>query len=294
MLRTFVRMMLAVVVIAPLTACGKSEPDATASLLPVGPDVIEEDRLAKEAQAAKEVAYRKSLEDGTKALAAGNIEAAVTHLKRAAEENPTAGEPHYQIARAHLTKKDDDAALKELTEAVRLDPRHVSAYMERAALYERTGMINDAGYDYYRVIDIEPDRKTTARAYWLRSSISDRLGKREIFRHDRERAMELDPEYRKQVTAGDVRVHNHTETKLKLEFEEFVNPDGSRRTIRPGSYYTIPNDNTLFLFDGDRCMPARSVRVKITTNFGSKTFEQSYTKGTTLDIHVYESELPSP
>jgi len=293
MLRTLVRMTLAAVVIVPLTACGKSEPDATASVLPEKPDVVEEDRLAKEAQAAKEAAYNKYLDEGTKALAAGDTDAAVGHLKRAAGEMPTAGEPHYQIARAHLAKKDDDAALKALTEAVRLDPRHARAYMERAALYERAGLINDAGYDYYRVIDIEPDRKTTARAFWLRSSISDRQGKRNDFRHDRERAMELDPEYRKLVTAGDVRVFNHTEVKLKLEFEEFVNPDGSRRTFRAGSYYTIPDDNTRFLLDGDRCMPARFVRFKITTNFGSKSYEQSYTKGTTLDVHVYDSDLPS-
>ncbi|QJW95714.1 tetratricopeptide repeat protein [Frigoriglobus tundricola] len=293
MLRTLGRMMLAAVAIAPLTACGKSEPDAPASVLPEKPDVVEEDRLAKEARAAKEAAYRKALDDGTKALAAGDTDAAVAHLKRAAEENPTAGEPHYQIARAHLAKKNDEAALKELTEAVRLDPRHAGAYMERAALYERAGQIDDAGYDYYRVIDLEPDRKTTARAFWLRSSINDRLGKRDLYRHDRDRAMELDPEYRKRVTAGDVRVYNHTETKLKLEFEQFVNPDGSPRTFRPGSYYTIPDDNTRFLLDGDRCMPARSVRFKITTNFGSKTYEASYTKGTTLDIHIYDSDLPS-
>ncbi|CAN0336537.1 unnamed protein product [Phaeothamnion confervicola] len=292
MLRTLVRMVLAAVVIGPLTACGKSEPDAAASVLPEKPDAAEEERLAREAQAAKEAAYRKALDEGTKALAAGDAEAAVTHLKRAAAENPAAGEPHFQIARAHLAKKDDEAALKALTEAVRLNPRHVAAYMERAALYERAGQLTDAGYDYYRVIDLELDRKTTARAFWLRSSINDRQGKRDLYRHDRDRAMELDPEYRKLVTAGDVRVFNHTETNLKLEFEQFVNPDGSLRTFRPGSHYTILNDNTRFLLDGDRPMPARFVRFKITTNFGSKTYEQSYTKGTTLDIHIYDSELP--
>jgi tetratricopeptide (TPR) repeat protein len=284
MLRTLVRVALGAALVAPLAACGKREAAAPASVVPDVPDP---------AEAAKEAAYRKHLDDGTKALAYGDTDAAVTHLKQAVSDKPGAADAHFQFGRALVAKKDDAEALKALTEAVRLDPRLADAYLERAAIHDRAGRLADAGYDYYRVIDIDSDRKTTARAYWLRSSIADRQGKRDTFLYDREQAMRLDPEYQKLVTAGDVRVFNHTDVKLKLTFERFVNPDGSPRKFPPGFHYVIPDDYTRYLLYDDRHMPARSVRYTITTSFGSRTYERAYEKGTALEIHIYDPDVPS-
>ena len=288
MLRTLVRVALAAALVAPLTACGTREPAAPTS---VAPDVPVPDP-AEVANAAKEAAYQKHLDAGTKALAAGDPDAALSHLNHAASVDPVAADAHFQLGRAFVAKKDDAAALKALGEAIRLNSQHADAYLERAAIHDRAGRLNDASYDYRQVIAVERDPKTTARAYWLRGDVMDRLGKRADYRYDRDKAMTLDPEYQKLVTAGDVRVFNHTDLKLTIAFDRFVNPDGSLRTFPPGFTYTIPDDNTAFLLDGNRHMPARSVRFTLTTGVGSKTFEQAYEKGTALEIHLYVTDLP--
>ena len=172
---------------------------------------------------------------------------------------PVAADVHFQLGRAFVAKKDDAAALQALGEAIRLNSQHADAYLERAAIHDRAGRLNDASYDYRQVIAVERDPKTTARAYWLR---------------------------------GDVRVFNHTDLKLTIAFDRFVNPDGTLRAFPPGFTYTIPDDNTAFLLDGNRHMPARSVRFTLTTGVGSKTFEQAYEKGTALEIHLYVTDLP--
>ena len=286
MLRTLVRVALAAALVALLAACGPREPAAS-----VAPDVPVPDP-AEVANAAKEAAYQKHLDAGTKALAVGDPDSALAHLKQAVGEKSDGADAHYQLGLVFVAKKDNLTALKEFTEATRLNSQHADAYLERAAIHDRAGRLNDASYDYRQVIAVERDPKTTARAYWLRGDVMDRLGKRADYRYDRDKAMTLDPEYQKLVTAGDVRVFNHTDLKLTIAFDRFVNPDGSLRTFPPGFTYTIPDDNTAFLLDGNRHMPARSVRFTLTTGVGSKTFEQAYEKGTALEIHLYVTDLP--
>lgn len=288
MLRTLVRVALAAALVAPLAACGTREPAAPASVVP---DLLKPDPEA-DAKAAREAAYRTHLDAGTKALAAGDPDAAFTHLKHALGEKADGADAHYQLGRAHLAKKDDAAALAAFGEAIRLNPRHADAFLERAALHDRAGRLEDASYDYRQVIAVERDPKTTARAYWLRSDVADRQGKRADYRYDRDKAMTLDPEYRKLVTAGDLMVVNHTDRKLTLTFDRLVNPDGTVRTFPPGFKCVILDDNTAFVLDGTSHLPARFVRFTVTTDHGSKTFEQTYTKGTTLELHIYTADLP--
>jgi tetratricopeptide (TPR) repeat protein len=273
-----------------LAACGKQAPDtAPASQLP---EEYEAAAAAKAAREAKEAAYRKHLDAGTKALAAGNTDEAVTSLKQALGEKPDGAEAHYQFGRIALAKKDDAEALKALSEAIRFNPDHADAYFERAALHERAGRLNDASFDYRKIIAIEVSPKVTARAYWLRGGVMDRLGKRDDYRFDREQALRLDPDYQTQLTSGDVRVFNHTEDKLTLAFDDFVNADGSIRKFPKGFLFPIPGDNTSYLLDGNKQLVARSVRYTVASNRGSpRTYTQTYEKGMTFEIHIWPAEF---
>ena len=108
MLRTLVRVALAAALVTPSAACGTREPAAPAS---VAPDVPVPDP-AEVAKAAKEAAYRKHLDDGTKALAAGDPDAALSHLKQAVGEKSDGADAHYQLGLVFVAKNDNLTALK--------------------------------------------------------------------------------------------------------------------------------------------------------------------------------------
>jgi tetratricopeptide (TPR) repeat protein len=289
MFRALIRVSIIAAFAIPVAACAK--PAVPASVVPDVPEPPVPDPK-EEARAAAEAAYRKHLDDGTKTLAAGKPDEAIPHLKLAMSAKSDGAEAYYQLGRAFLAKKNDPEARKALTEAIRLDAQHADAYMERAALHERAGRLNDATFDYRQVIAIDNISETiVARAHWLRSDIMNRLGKRSDYRYDRKRAMELDPEYKKLVTAGDVCVHNHTEKKVTIKFEKFVNPDGTLRTFSSSSHFVIPDEKAVFLLDGDQPLAARSVRYTVSDEVVTSTFEQVYKSGVTLDIFIEDEHF---
>jgi tetratricopeptide (TPR) repeat protein len=285
MLRLLARAALAAALVLPPAACSKREPVAAAAVVP---DVPDEEAV----KAAREAAYRKHLDDATAALDANNSDAALAHLKQALAERPDGADAHHQLGRALVAKKDEAGALKAFGEAVRLDSQQADAYLERAAIHDRAGRLDDASFDYRKAIAIEHDPKTTARAYWLRGDVMDRLGKREDYRYDREKALALDPEYQKRVRGGDLRVFNHSDEKLKIAFTQFVNPDGTERTFPPGFAFTIPDNNSAYLLVGDRQLAARSVRFTVTALHGTKAFSAAYEKGMTFEVHIFQANLP--
>jgi tetratricopeptide (TPR) repeat protein len=284
MLRLLVRLALAALA-APLSACTRPAEPPPAAPAPA-PDPEEE------AAAARAAAYRTHLDAGTRALAAGDPDAAVTHLNRAVGTDPAGADAHFQLGRALVAQKDDAAALKALGEALRLNPQNADAFLERAAVHDRAGRLADASYDYRQAAGVERDPKTTARAYWLRSSVADRLGDRADFRRDRDKALALDADYQKLLTAGDVLVFNHTELKLRVALERLVTADGTERTFPAPIEFALPEDRSAFLLDGDRPFVARSVRFTVKTDVGTRTFEQTYQKGTALEVHIYRPDLP--
>jgi tetratricopeptide (TPR) repeat protein len=292
MLRTLVRAALAATVLGSFAACAKKAPD-TAPKTEI-PGLSQEELAAKAAKQAQEAAYRKCLDDGTQALADGNADAAAAHFRQALSEKADGAEAHFQLGRIALAKRDDAEALKEFSEAVRINPEHADAYFERAALHERAGRLKDASYDYRKIIALEVNPKTTARAYWLRSDIVDRLGNRGDYRFDRNKALTLDPSYQARVTSGDLCVFNHTDERLKIVFDQFVNADGTVRKFPPGYMFTVLDDHlNQFLSDEkDKQLVARSVRYTVTSNHGSRSYTQTYEKGVTFEIHIWQADLP--
>jgi tetratricopeptide (TPR) repeat protein len=299
MLRTFVRAALVAALVLPVLACGQqAEPTAPASGLE--PLTLDPEQVEK---AAKEAEYRKHLDAGTKALAAGETGSALAQLKLALGAKPEGPEAHLQLGRAYAAKKDDAAAVKAYTEAIRtgaplVDAQlEVDAHMERAAIYERLDKLDDAIADYRRVIAIDTDRSATARAYWLRSDILDRQNRqknRADFRDFREKAIKLDPAYQKQVTAGDVMVSNSSDGTVTLRIDQFVNPDGTERKFPPDVRFNVRDNAPTYLSYRGEILTARSVRYTVFNQAGTKEkeFTATYKSGMTLEIPIFSDDVP--
>jgi tetratricopeptide (TPR) repeat protein len=66
-------------------------------------------------------------------------------------------EDHYDAGYDAYSNGDDDKAIAELTEAIKLQPDYTEAYFYRAAAYRSNEMYQQAIADYTRVAELEPD-----------------------------------------------------------------------------------------------------------------------------------------
>ena len=82
-------------------------------------------------------------------------------------------------------------ALTECTEAIRLDPDHPHAWVERGDLKARQGQLEGAIADYDRAIRLDP---RDAGAYMNRSMVKAELGRHDEAIVDLDKAMRLDPD----------------------------------------------------------------------------------------------------
>ncbi len=83
------------------------------------------------------------------------------------------------------------AAVAECTEAIRLDPDHPHAWLERADLKAKQGQYEGAIADYDRAIRLDP---RNAGAYLNRSLAKSELGRHDEAIADLDQAMRLDPD----------------------------------------------------------------------------------------------------
>jgi tetratricopeptide (TPR) repeat protein len=272
----------------PAAACQKPpEPSEDASSIAQLPPDPEYD-----AKMAKEAAYQSHLAAGTKALEARQYDAAIEHLTHAVVEKPLGPEAHVGLGRAYVAKKEDAAALKAYSAALNGSERGIDALMERAAIYTRLGRLDDAVADYRAVIAIGTDRAVTARAYWLRGGIVDQLGNRAEYREFCERAMELEPSYKAQITGGDILVNNMSDALVALRIDLIVNLDGSERTFPPEVRFTVRGKTSAYLKYKNELLSARSVQYTIVNKAGMKEFTATYKNGMSLEIPIGEDDLP--
>ena len=82
-------------------------------------------------------------------------------------------------------------ALAECTEAIRLDPDHPHAWLERGDLKSRQGQYEGAIADYDQAIRLDP---RNAGAYANRSLAKSELGHHDEALADLDQAMRLDPD----------------------------------------------------------------------------------------------------
>ncbi|VTS00139.1 tpr domain protein : TPR repeat-containing protein OS=Cyanothece sp. (strain PCC 8801) GN=PCC8801_1300 PE=4 SV=1: TPR_16 [Gemmata massiliana] len=286
MLRHLLRAAFGAALLFPVAACsGPAEagPSTMAVPEPPAPDP---------AQVAKDNEYREQLEAGQKAIDAKKIDDAIAHFEKAITAKESGFEAQLALARAHAVKKSDEKAIKAYAAAQTANPRSSEAYLECAVLLERMGRLEAARTEYMQLIHQELEPGLTAKAYWLRSELSDRLNKREDYRRDREQAIKLEPDYAARIKGGDVMVVNNGGSPFALKVDQYETPDGAEGTLPKGYQFQISGNTSAYLIYQGKPVTARSIRYTITANGKSRQYTVNYAKGLTLEVTVNDADIP--
>jgi DNA-binding response OmpR family regulator len=127
-----------------------------------GESVRDPEHLSAEAE--------KALTEGVAAYRAGQVDAAIEHLRRGVGIDPLAYRLHFHLALLYGKKGQVYDAIQELERAIDLNPRHFPALKNLAVLYEKAGFKNKAVEMWERCAATAPDDVT-------RTSIKERLRK---------------------------------------------------------------------------------------------------------------------
>jgi DNA-binding response OmpR family regulator len=104
----------------------------------------------------------KALNEGIAAYRAGQIDAAIEHLKRGLAIDPLAYRLHFHIALLYGKKGQVYEGIQELERAIDLHPKHFAALKNLAVLYEKAGFKNKAVEMWERTASAAPDDATRA------------------------------------------------------------------------------------------------------------------------------------
>jgi lipoprotein NlpI len=99
---------------------------------------------------------------------------------------------YYSRGLAYYDKGDDDRAIAEYNEAIRLDPKLAPAYSNRGLAYDHKGDLGRAEADYNEAIRLDPKY---AQAYFHRGNAYYQKGDDDRAVADYSEAIRLDPKY---------------------------------------------------------------------------------------------------
>jgi DNA-binding response OmpR family regulator len=102
----------------------------------------------------------KHLEDGIAAYKAGEVDLAISVLKRGISIDPLAYRLRYHLALIYGKRGQFYDGITELERAVDLNPRHFPALKNLAVLYEKAGFKNKAVEMWERCVHAAPDPET--------------------------------------------------------------------------------------------------------------------------------------
>jgi CheY-like chemotaxis protein len=123
--------------------------------LPAGAMERDREAISSEAEAA--------LAKGIEAYRAGDLDAAIEHLKRGVGIDPLAYRLRFHLALLYGKKAMVYEAIQELEHAIELNPRHFPALKNLAVLYEKAGFRHKAAEMWERCIPVAPDEDTRAQ-----------------------------------------------------------------------------------------------------------------------------------
>ena len=86
-----------------------------------------------------------------------------------------------------------DSAIESFSRAIELDPQLASAYSYRSVAYRIKGMTKEALSDSTIAIQLQGDKRSTAKAYATRARVYQQMGFHELSRADFRKSIELDP-----------------------------------------------------------------------------------------------------
>jgi len=102
---------------------------------------------------------------------------------------------YYNRGYAYFNKNDNDRAIKDYSEAIRLDPKNARTYGSRGDAYRGKSDFDRAARDYGKAIELAGKPEKAHWTYWLFRGVSyERLGKWPQAEADFLKAMELDPD----------------------------------------------------------------------------------------------------
>ncbi|HEY1694657.1 MAG TPA: response regulator [Polyangiaceae bacterium] len=104
----------------------------------------------------------KALNEGVAAYKAGQIDAAVEHLRRGVGIDPLAYRLHFHLALLYGKLGKVYEGIQELERAIDLNPKHFAALKNLAVLYEKAGFKNKAVEMWERCAAAAPDDPTRA------------------------------------------------------------------------------------------------------------------------------------
>lgn len=104
----------------------------------------------------------KALNEGVAAYKAGQIDAAIEHLKRGVGIDPLAYRLHFHLGLLLGKKGQVYEGIQELERAIDLNPKHFAALKNLAVLYEKAGFKNKAIEMWERCAASAPDDATRA------------------------------------------------------------------------------------------------------------------------------------
>ncbi|HEY8089393.1 MAG TPA: response regulator [Polyangiaceae bacterium] len=104
----------------------------------------------------------KALAEGIAAYKAGEMDAAIEHLKRGVGIDPLAYRLHFHLALLYGKMGKVYEGIQELERAIDLNPKHFAALKNLAVLYEKAGFKNKAVEMWERCAAAAPDEPTRA------------------------------------------------------------------------------------------------------------------------------------
>jgi len=110
-------------------------------------------------EASSEAAER-CLEAGVRAYQAGQVEAAIEHLREGLGIDPLAYRLHFHLGLLYGKQGQVYEAISELETAVDINARHFPAVKNLAVLYQKAGFRNKAAEMWERALKLAPDEPT--------------------------------------------------------------------------------------------------------------------------------------
>jgi tetratricopeptide (TPR) repeat protein len=104
-------------------------------------------------------------------------------------------EAHFNTGNGFFSQGDDDAALEEFTEALRLNPKYAPAYFMRGIVYTNKGDHNRAIVDYDEAIRLNPKYTEFAVFHYMLGWTYSNKGDYNRAIADYDKAIRLNPQY---------------------------------------------------------------------------------------------------
>ncbi len=176
---------------------------------------------------------------------AKNYEEAIENFTSAIDLNPRFPEAFYQRALLYIRGSDNNKALSDYSQAIRLDQNELIYYTSRARCYLVIGSLDPALNDLNKALEMNPPSRDLYNIYYLRGRIHDRKKDNIKALQDYSKAIEINPDaidshYRKGLVNR--RLKNYEESIEDFNHAIELNKRNGNAYFERGTTYAYLND----------------------------------------------------